>query len=115
MTVADNSAIQSTRLALIRYKEGESDYTTVLTVERQQLQVQTSLTNAKGDISQALVALYRSLGGGWQIRNGNDVVPKSVKDEMAARTNWGSLLKQQNHLPPTTPQQRIKQLYLPDW
>ena len=115
LAVANNSATQSTRLAIIRYKEGESDYTTVLDVERQQLQVQTSLTTAKGDISQALVALYRALGGGWQIRNGNDVVPNSIKDEMAARTNWGSLLKQQNHMPPTTPQERIKQLYLPNW
>ncbi|AHE67050.1 efflux transporter, outer membrane factor OMF lipoprotein, NodT family [Legionella oakridgensis ATCC 33761 = DSM 21215] len=115
LTVANNSAIQSTRLALIRYKEGEADYTTVLDVERQQLQVQTSLTTAKGDVSQALVALYRALGGGWQIRGCNDIVPQQIKKEMATRTNWGNLLQQQNHMPPTTNEQRIKQLYLPSW
>ncbi|VEG90278.1 efflux transporter outer membrane subunit [Legionella spiritensis] len=115
LTVADNSAMQSTRLALIRYKEGESIYTTVLDAERQQLQIQRSLTNAKGDVSQALVALYRALGGGWQIRRGHDIVPGHIKEEMAARTNWGTLLKQQNHQPPATNSQRIKQLYLPNW
>lgn len=115
LVTANNSAIKSTKLALIRYKEGETDYTTVLDVERQQLRVQTSLTNAKGDISQALVALYRALGGGWQIRDGNDIVPKEMKEEMAARTNWGSLLKQENHQPPVTTWQQIKQLYLPNW
>ncbi|WP_133127883.1 efflux transporter outer membrane subunit [Legionella nagasakiensis] len=115
LTLANNSAIQSTKLALIRYKEGETDYTTVLTVERQQLQVQTSLTNAKGDVAQALIALYRALGGGWQIRGCNDIVPQQIKREMAARTNWGNLLQPQNHMPPATNEQKIKQLYLPNW
>lgn len=105
---ANRSATQSTRIAMIRYKEGEIDYTTVLDVERQQLRVQTSLVNARGAVSQSLVSLYRALGGGWQIRNGNDIVPEHVKADMAARTNWGNLLEQQNHIPP-------QQLYLPNW
>lgn len=115
LQVANKSAIETTRLALIRYREGEADYTTVLDAERQQLQVETSLTNATGDISQALVALYRSLGGGWQIRNGNDIVAIQVKAQMAERTNWGSLLEQTQHTPPTSTWTRIKQLYLPNW
>ncbi|WP_058441294.1 efflux transporter outer membrane subunit [Legionella brunensis] len=112
---ANNSATVSTKLALVRYREGEANYTTVIDVERQQLRVQTSLANAQGEVAQALVALYRSLGGGWQIRGCNDIVPKHIKQEMAARTNWGSLLKETNHMPPATNKQRIKQLYLPTW
>lgn len=115
LIIANNSALKSTKLALIRYKEGETDYTTVLDVERQQLRVQTSLTNTKGEISLALVALYRSLGGGWQIRNGNDIVSPEIKTEMAERTNWGSLLEQNNHFPPTSMLQALKQHYLPTW
>lgn len=114
-SIANCSAMQSTRLAFIRYKEGESDFTTVLDAEQQQLRVQKSLTNSTGDISKALVALYRSLGGGWQIRNGNDIVSEDIKIEMAKRTNWDSLLEQINHEPPKTNWQRIKQLYLPSW
>ena len=115
LDVANRSAIKSTQLALIRYREGESDYTPVLDSERQQLRVQTSLTLAQGDIPKALVALYRSLGGGWQIRQSNDIVPEQIKREMAARTNWGSLLKQQNHQPPQSKKQQIKERYLPNW
>jgi NodT family efflux transporter outer membrane factor (OMF) lipoprotein len=115
LTVANNSAIQSTKLALIRYKEGEANYTTVIQVERQQLQVQTNLTNARGDIALALAGLYRALGGGWQIRDGNDVIPAQMKAEMATRTNWGNLLEQKNHQRPQTQKQRIKQLYIPNW
>lgn len=115
LTIANQSAIKSTRLAIIRYKEGENDYTTVLDAERQQLRVQTSLTNAKGEIALSLVALYRSLGGGWQIRGCNDRVPAEIKIAMGQRTNWGNLLQQQNHQAPMTEWQQIKQLYLPTW
>ncbi len=115
LVTANNAAVKSTQLAIIRYREGESDFTPVLDAERQQLNVQTSLTNAKGDIPKALVALYRALGGGWQIRNCNDIVPRRIKEEMAARTNWGPLLTQQNHQPPGSKQQQTADLYLPTW
>ncbi|MFI4918481.1 MAG: efflux transporter outer membrane subunit [Legionellales bacterium] len=115
LTTANNSAIKATQLTIIRYKEGEANYTTVLQVEQQQLRVQTSLVNAQGEIPLAFVALYRALGGGWQIRGGDDMVSKQLQEEMAARTNWGSLLKQQNHQPPATEWQKIKQRYLPNW
>ncbi len=115
LEVATKSAIQSTKLALIRYREGEADYTPVLDALRQQLRVETNLTNAQGTIPKALVALYRSLGGGWQIRQCNDIVPNRIKHQMAARTNWGVLLKQQNHEPPKTQPQQMKDIFLPNW
>ena len=102
LSKSNHSAMHTVKLALIRYKEGAENYTTVLDAERQQLNVQTSLTNAKSDISQAVVALYRSLGGGWQIRKGHDLIPKKIKEEMASRTNWGHLLVQKNHQEPST-------------
>ena len=115
LTQANRSSIKATQLTLIRYKEGESDYTTVLNAEQQHLRVQTSLVNAEGGVPLALIALYRTLGGGWQIRKGNAIVPRQIKEEMAARTNWGTLLKQKNHQPITTKKQEIEQLYLPSW
>lgn len=115
LTKANTAATKSLQLALVRYKEGETDFTPVLNAEQQQLSVQTSLVNAQGDIPQALVALYRALGGGWEIRGGDDVVSQQIKTDMAARTNWGTLLQQPNHQPPVTRKQKIKELYLPKW
>lgn len=115
LTQANYAATKTFKLTLIRYKEGETDFTPVLNAEQQLLRIQLSLVNAQGDIPQALVALYRALGGGWQIRDGNDIVPKQIKEVMAARTNWGTLLKQENHQPPATNKQKFKQLYLPKW
>lgn len=115
LSQANTSATKSLKLAIIRYKEGETDFTPVLNAEQQLLSVEVSLVNAQGDVPQALVAIYRSLGGGWQIRGANDVIPAQIKAQMAARTNWGTLLKQQNHQPPATKAQAIQQLYLPKW
>ncbi|MCX7090967.1 MAG: efflux transporter outer membrane subunit [Legionellales bacterium] len=115
LKTANHAAISSTKLSMIRYKEGQSDFTPVLQSEMQQLNVQVSFTNAQGNIPKALVALYRSLGGGWQIRNSNDIVPTDIKKNMAARTNWGCLLKQTNHEPPKTKAQQTRERYIPDW
>lgn len=115
LTEANRAATKTLELAIIRYREGESDFTPVLNAEQQLLRVQSSLTKAQGEIPQALVALYRSLGGGWEIKNGDDVIPDSIKYEMSKRTNWGDLLKQRNHQAPENKWQRFKQLYFPNW
>ena len=115
LSTAAQSAVQATNLAMIRYVDGATDYTTVLTVEQAQLQVQNSLAIAEGNVPQALVALYTGLGGGWQIAEGHDVVPDSIKTDMARRTNWGGLLAPANHAAPTTRAQQIKQTYVPNW
>jgi hypothetical protein len=64
----------------------------VLTAEQNLLTQQDSLATTLGDIAGQLVSTYRALGGGWQLREGQDLVPQEIKAQMAARTNWGSLL-----------------------
>jgi len=112
---ANTSAERSTHLAMIRYKEGQTDYTTVLNAEQDQLSVQTSLTRQQGNVPQGLIALYRALGGGWQIRQGNDVVSDETKMEMAQRTNWGNLLEQTSHEAPKTVREQAQQTQVPNW
>jgi len=38
-----------------------------------------------------LTAIYRALGGGWQIRVDSNFVTAGTVEEMRARTNWGVL------------------------
>lgn len=86
------AAQKSVELAMLQYREGITDFTTVLTAEQNLLTQQDSLATTLGDISSNLVGVYRAMGGGWQLREGQDFVPESVKTEMAKRTNWGKLL-----------------------
>jgi NodT family efflux transporter outer membrane factor (OMF) lipoprotein len=91
LTEAAGSARRSTQLAIVRYKEGAADYTTVLSAEQQQLQVEDGLASARGSVPLALVGVYRSLGGGWQLREGGNLLPAATRAEMEQRTNWGRL------------------------
>jgi outer membrane protein TolC len=86
------AAQRSLDLATLQYRQGITDFTTVLTAQQALLNEQDSLANTLGDISNNLVGVYRALGGGWQIRDGKDVVPDSIKEQMAKRTDWGGLL-----------------------
>jgi NodT family efflux transporter outer membrane factor (OMF) lipoprotein len=101
-------------LAILQYREGVTDFTTVLTTQQTLLSQQDNLASTLGNISTSLVGVYRALGGGWEIREGDDIVPPEIKAEMQQRTNWGSLLAPTTYNLPTSrePQSRPR---LPDW
>lgn len=86
------SASRSVELAVTQYREGATDFTTVITAQQDLLSQQDSLFTTRGDISQSLVGLYRSLGGGWELRDGHPLVPKAVTDQMADRSDWDGML-----------------------
>ena len=80
------------RIAIIQYREGIADFTTVLTAEQNLFTAQNNLAIAQGQVPLGLIAAYRAMGGGWQLRTGHDFVPFETEREMANRTNWGTLL-----------------------
>jgi len=108
---ASRSAVD---LAVLQYREGVTDFTTVLTTQLTLLTQQDNLASTLGNISTSLVGVYRALGGGWEIREGEDIVPAEIKAEMRQRTNWGRLLAPTTYNLPASrePQSRPR---LPDW
>ncbi|MFO1417471.1 MAG: efflux transporter outer membrane subunit [Methylotetracoccus sp.] len=105
------AAQRSLNLATIQYREGIADFTTVLTAEQSLLSQQDNLVTTLGEISSNLVGVYRTLGGGWQIREGKEFVPEPIRTAMARRTNWGTLLD-----PLSTPTRQPDSLIrAPDW
>ncbi len=96
---AANASRRSTELAMIQYKGGQTDYTTVLAAEQAQLAVEDALASGQGNVVLGLISVYRALGGGWEMREGNDIISDEVKAEMARRTDWGKLLEPNKHLP----------------
>ncbi len=103
-------------LAVIQYREGITDFTTVLTAQQNLLSAQDSLASAQGNISGSLVGVYRALGGGWETREGQDFVPAATREVMEKRTNWGRLLTPESQPLPTPEEQQQKRLIrAPDW
>lgn len=97
------AAARSTQLSILQYKAGEVDYTTVTSAEQSELSIEDSLATTKGNVVLGLIAVYRALGGGWELRGDQDVVSDEVKAEMARRTRWGDMLETAQHMPATPP------------
>jgi len=83
---------RASELALVQYREGATDYTRVLNTQTSLLVQQDSLTAARGEVVSNLVATYKALGGGWQLREGDNFVRPDTIDIMEQRTDWGELL-----------------------
>ncbi len=112
LALSAEAAKRSLDLAFIQYSQGSTDFTTVLTAQQSLLTTQDSLASSLGNISLNLVGIYRALGGGWEIRQAEEILPPEIKEVMARRTNWGSLLSPSVYMPPPGNQSDIRS---PDW
>jgi len=86
---AATSAQRAVDIALAQYREGAVDYQRVLDAQRSLLQQQNALASTESSVATNLIALYKALGGGWETREGQALIPQEMQDEMKHRTNWG--------------------------
>ena len=63
---AATAAQKSNELVTELYLEGEADFNRVFNVQNFKTQQEESAAQAKGNVAQGLIAVYRALGGGWQ-------------------------------------------------
>ena len=84
---------RSVDISLLQYREGLVDFQRVLDTQRFLTLQSDRWTAVKGSVVTNLVAMYKAMGGGWQIRAGQDFIAPVVREEMVQRTNWGGLLE----------------------
>jgi outer membrane protein TolC len=109
---------RSVDLSLIQYKEGLVDYQRVIDNQRFLTGQQDVLASVSGAVNLSLVAMYKALGGGWQIRADEDFVPEETMQVMRERTNWGDLLPPKDvpeELDPPPTGQAVPVFHSPDW
>ena len=87
------AARRSTDLSMLRYQEGFSDYQRVLDAQQSLFGQQQRYVNAVSGTVRSLTALYKALGGGWEIRAGDNFVDDETIEAMRERTDWGALLE----------------------
>jgi outer membrane protein TolC len=83
---------RSVELSLIQYSEGLTTYQRVIDSQRNLAEQEDALASATGSVGTNLIALYKALGGGWELRLGKDFIPEQTREEMRQRTDWGTLL-----------------------
>lgn len=68
--VHDEAAVRASQtaagLARVRYENGASDFLQVLTAERTLLESEDRLARSRTEAATSLIAVYKSLGGGWE-------------------------------------------------
>jgi outer membrane protein TolC len=62
-----------------QYNQGAVDFTPAFVFQENLTDSQDALAVSQGDIAQGLIAVYRALGGGWQIRLDNGGPPPTVE------------------------------------
>ena len=100
---AAGAAQQSADLAMVQYREGAVDFQRVLDAQRSLLEEQITLTETRSSIATNLIALYKALGGGWELPPEKLLVPEVIRTEMEERTDWGDLLTEPRPESPQTP------------
>jgi NodT family efflux transporter outer membrane factor (OMF) lipoprotein len=108
------AAQRSVELSLLQYREGLVDYQRVLDSQRFLATQEERLTEVSGQVGTDLVATYKALGGGWQIREGEEIVSAKNRNEMIERTSWGGLLDPEGLEWPVDDKNR-RDWQWPDW
>jgi NodT family efflux transporter outer membrane factor (OMF) lipoprotein len=85
LAISVNAASQSVGLVQQQYEEGKTDFNRVLVVQQTLTTQQDRLAVAQGGVSEALIRLYRALGGGWQIRLAGAASPAGVSASPAGQ------------------------------
>ena len=104
---------RSLDISLLQYREGVTSYQRVLDSTGNLTRQQDQQIQARGTAVTSLVAMYKALGGGWQVREGKNFVPAELRQEMKKRTNWGNLLETRQEVPSPEPSKNL--LRWPDW
>jgi NodT family efflux transporter outer membrane factor (OMF) lipoprotein len=109
-----NASQRSVDLSMLQYKEGMVDYQRVLDSQRFLADQQDVWTATRGNVIVNLIAMYKALGGGWQIREDQRFVSEENIAEMQQRSNWGDLLEPDALTTPASAEER-RQWRRPDW
>ncbi len=96
-TFAAAAAQRAVDVSSAQYEDGLVDFNTVITTLNALRQQQDLLASAQGTVATNLVQVYKSLGGGWEVRGDSmpdEILPQETKDEMLDRSKyWKKILQ----------------------
>jgi NodT family efflux transporter outer membrane factor (OMF) lipoprotein len=90
---AVRAARRSLDIATIQYQEGLVDFERVLDSQRTLFSQQDRLVSTRGEVTQSLIALYKSMGGGWQTARTRPLVDHATREQMSERNAWQDLIE----------------------
>jgi len=89
--LAAKASERAAKVSTTQYREGAVNFNTVITTLKAQATQGDLLALAQGSVATNLVAVYKSLGGGWEVRQSKDpldLIPEETREEMLKRTSY---------------------------
>jgi len=80
LTLAAAASDKASDLARRRFEGGLIDFLEVLDAERTALSAELLLSQSRTDAATSLIAVYKALGGGWDLRETQDRSPTPIAD-----------------------------------
>ncbi|MGI9241419.1 MAG: efflux transporter outer membrane subunit [Verrucomicrobiales bacterium] len=100
LRTAAEAAKSASDISTDQYREGEIPFNTVITILSTLLSQQEQLAVAQGSVASNLIAVYKSLGGGWEVRKSDnpvDLIPAETQEEMSGRGKyWRKIFKERD-------------------
>lgn len=89
--LAEAAARRAYDISSEQYQDGLVDFNTVLNTLRTLFSQQEQLVVTQGNVATNLVDVYRSMGGGWEMRKDKtplELIPEDTREEMLDRTDY---------------------------
>ncbi len=99
---AVNASVRAFNISMTQYENGQINFERLLSSVEKMTRSEDSHAQTKGNIANQVVALYKSLGGGWEANSGKAFVSDALIETMKARTDWGAQLDSPQTLPVQT-------------
>lgn len=95
-----NASVRAFNISLTQYENGQISFERLLNSVEKMTRSEDSYAQIKGNVANQVVALYKSLGGGWQINTGKAFLSPDQAEQMKQRTDWSDQLEPENVIVP---------------
>lgn len=89
---AVDATVRAFNISAVQYKDGLVGYERLLDTVEKLTTTQDRYATIKGNLSLQTIALYKTLGGGWQISQGKSYLSAQTAEHMKATVDWGRYL-----------------------
>ena len=89
------ATVRAFNLSVTQYNDGLVSYQRLLTTVQNLTLNQDRFAQIKGALSIQAVALYKALGGGWEISAGDSYLSQKTIERMKGRVDWGTYLEKE--------------------
>ncbi|MBY5945863.1 TolC family protein [Photobacterium rosenbergii] len=89
-----DASVRAYNISLTQYENGQISFERLLNSLEKMTRSEDAYAVVKGNVANQVVALYKSLGGGWEAETGRSYLNDAIRSQMESRSDWGEMLEE---------------------